>query len=89
MPMDIRLRDRVEMKKPHPCGEKIFEITRVGMDVKLRCTGCRAPRQRRALKRFSNGRRKPMNKKTRAMALILVVVMIVSLLASMVIPFLV
>ena len=95
MPMDIRLRDRVEMKKPHPCGEKIFEITRVGMDVKLRCTGCGhevmlpRPRQRRALKRFSNGRRKPMNKKTRAMALILVVVMIVSLLASMVIPFLV
>lgn len=30
-----------------------------------------------------------MNKKTRAMALILVVVMIVSLLASMVVPFLV
>ena len=30
-----------------------------------------------------------MNKKTRAMALILVVVMIVSLLASMVIPFIV
>ena len=45
--------------------------------------------RRRALRRFSNGRRKPMNKKTRAMALILVVVMIVSLLASMVIPFLV
>jgi len=22
--MDIRLRDRVEMKKPHPCGEKIM-----------------------------------------------------------------
>ena len=40
MPMDIRLRDRVEMKKQHPCGEKIFEITRVGMDVKLRCTSC-------------------------------------------------
>ena len=50
------------------------------MDIRLRD---------RALKRFSNGRRKPMNKKTRAMALILVVVMIVSLLASMVIPFLV
>ena len=28
------------MKKPHPGGEKILEITRVGMDVKLRCTGC-------------------------------------------------
>ena len=84
MPMDIRLRDRVEMKKPHPCGEKIFEITRVGMDVKLRCTGCghevMLPRAKAE---------KGINKKTRAMALILVVVMIVSLLASMVIPFLV
>ena len=52
MPMDIRLRDRVEMTKPHPCGEKIFEITRVGMDVKLRCTGCEMGiRDRRGLRR--------------------------------------
>ena len=40
MPMDLRLNDRVEMKKQHPCGEKIFQITRVGMDIKLRCEGC-------------------------------------------------
>ena len=38
--MDVRVGDKLQMKKPHPCGEKIFEITRVGMDVKLRCTGC-------------------------------------------------
>ena len=29
-----------EMKKPHPCGARIFRVTRVGMDVKLVCTGC-------------------------------------------------
>ena len=38
--MDLRLGDRVEMKKPHPCGEKVFMITRVGMDIKIKCTGC-------------------------------------------------
>ena len=38
--MDLRLGDRVEMKKPHPCGAKIWVITRVGMDIKLRCSGC-------------------------------------------------
>ena len=38
--MDIRVQDILVMKKPHPCGEKVFEVTRVGMDVKLRCTGC-------------------------------------------------
>ena len=40
MPMDLRLNDRVEMKKPHPCGERVWIVTRVGMDVKLRCTRC-------------------------------------------------
>ena len=38
--MDVRPADILVMKKPHPCGEKIFEITRVGMDVKLRCDSC-------------------------------------------------
>ena len=40
MPMDLRLNDRVEMKKPHPCGSRLFTVTRVGMDVKLKCAGC-------------------------------------------------
>ena len=38
--MDIRIGDRVDMKKQHPCGEKSFEVLRVGMDLKLRCCGC-------------------------------------------------
>ncbi len=38
--MDLRLRDRVELKKPHPCGSRQWEILRVGMDIKLRCLGC-------------------------------------------------
>lgn len=38
--MDLKLCDKVEMKKPHPCGEKVFTITRVGMDIKIKCTGC-------------------------------------------------
>ena len=32
--------DIVETKKPHPCGNKTWEITRVGVDFKLKCTGC-------------------------------------------------
>lgn len=38
--MELKLGERVEMKKPHPCGGRIFVLTRVGMDIKLRCTGC-------------------------------------------------
>ena len=38
--MDLRLNDIVEMKKPHPCGEKLWLVTRVGMDRKLQCTRC-------------------------------------------------
>jgi len=30
----------VELKKQHPCGSKIWEITRVGVDFKLKCKGC-------------------------------------------------
>ena len=40
MPMHLEIGDRVELKKAHPCGSKIFEITRVGMDFRIRCTGC-------------------------------------------------
>ena len=28
------------MKKPHPCGEHRFTVGRVGMDFRIRCTGC-------------------------------------------------
>ena len=38
--MDIKVGDRLMMKKNHPCGGAIFRVTRVGMDFKLVCEGC-------------------------------------------------
>ena len=37
---EIRLEDRVEMRKPHPCGSKEWVVTRIGADIKIRCLGC-------------------------------------------------
>ncbi len=38
--MDIRVGDRLELKKPHPCGSREWQVLRVGMDFKLRCVQC-------------------------------------------------
>ena len=38
--MQINVGDVVKMKKTHPCGCDTFKIARIGMDFKLRCTGC-------------------------------------------------
>lgn len=38
--MDIQVGDILEMKKPHPCGNKTFLVLRSGMDFKLKCQGC-------------------------------------------------
>ena len=38
--MDVRVGDTLEMKKPHPCGARRWQVLRVGMDFKLRCQGC-------------------------------------------------
>ncbi len=38
--MDIRIQDKLLMKKPHPCGAQTFVVLRVGIDLKLRCEGC-------------------------------------------------
>ena len=38
--MDIHVGDILTMKKPHPCGEKRWEVLRIGADFKLKCTGC-------------------------------------------------
>ena len=32
--------DTVELKKPHPCGNKNFKILRVGSDVRVICLAC-------------------------------------------------
>ena len=34
------LGDHVVMKKPHACGANLWEIVRVGADVKLKCMNC-------------------------------------------------
>ena len=34
------LGSKVIMKKPHPCKTNLWEITRVGVDVKIKCINC-------------------------------------------------
>jgi hypothetical protein len=38
----IELNDLVEMKKPHPCihHSKLFQVVRLGADLKIQCQGC-------------------------------------------------
>ena len=38
--MDYKLGDKVVLKKGHPCGENLWEILRLGVDLKLKCTKC-------------------------------------------------
>lgn len=38
--MDIQLGDIVKLKKQHPCGSHEWEVLRIGMDFRLKCTGC-------------------------------------------------
>ena len=38
--MEYNVGDIVRTKKKHPCGSKLWEITRVGVDFKLKCCGC-------------------------------------------------
>lgn len=37
---EFALGDVVEMKKPHPCGTNAWKIIRMGMDIRIKCTGC-------------------------------------------------
>lgn len=38
---EFNLGDLVEMKKPHPCGSKIWKVLRTGADIRIECQGCR------------------------------------------------
>lgn len=38
--MEYNIGDKVKTRKPHPCGSKEWEITRVGVDFKLKCLRC-------------------------------------------------
>ena len=38
--MVIEVGDVVKMRKSHPCGSDTWTLTRVGADVKMKCTLC-------------------------------------------------
>lgn len=40
MNKEYRLGSKVIMKKPHPCKTNLWEITRVGVDIKIKCINC-------------------------------------------------
>ncbi|MBR3117357.1 MAG: DUF951 domain-containing protein [Bacilli bacterium] len=37
---EYKVGTKVVMKKQHPCGTNLFEITRLGVDVKIKCVNC-------------------------------------------------
>lgn len=38
--LKINVGDILELKKPHPCGNKLFKVLRVGSDVRIVCQSC-------------------------------------------------
>ena len=40
MEKKYKLNDQVIMKKPHACGTNLWVITRMGVDIKLKCVAC-------------------------------------------------
>ena len=60
MEKSFEVGDLVEMKKPHPCGNKTWEILRVGMDFRIKCIKCERslllPREKfeKGFKRYAN-----------------------------------
>jgi hypothetical protein len=39
-PLDLRLGDRLRLRKEHPCGSRDWEVVRLGADIGLVCDGC-------------------------------------------------
>ena len=37
---NYKLGSKVIMKKDHPCKTNLFEIVRVGVDIKIKCINC-------------------------------------------------
>ena len=40
MKNEYKLNDIVEMKKPHACQTNKWQITRMGVDIKIKCINC-------------------------------------------------
>ncbi len=39
-PLDIRVGDIVQMRKPHPCGGDTWQVVRIGAEIGIRCLTC-------------------------------------------------
>lgn len=40
MPVKFNVGDIVKMRKVHPCGSDLWQVTRTGMDFGMKCQGC-------------------------------------------------
>ena len=38
--VDLRIGDRIGLRKAHPCGSREWRVTRLGADIGLVCDGC-------------------------------------------------
>ena len=39
-PLDLRIGDRLRLRKEHPCGSREWSVVRLGADIGLVCAGC-------------------------------------------------
>ena len=39
-PYEVAVGDVVELRKMHPCGSKVWTVTRIGADIGIKCQGC-------------------------------------------------
>ncbi len=39
-PLALRIGDQLQLRKPHPCGSREWEVVRLGADIGLVCAGC-------------------------------------------------
>mgnify|MGYP003299951065 CR=1 FL=1 len=40
MALGLKIGDVLQMKKPHPCGESLWTVTRLGADIGMNCQKC-------------------------------------------------
>ncbi|MFN2483918.1 MAG: DUF951 domain-containing protein [Candidatus Limnocylindria bacterium] len=38
--LELRLDDRIRLRKLHPCGSREWSVVRLGADIGLVCAGC-------------------------------------------------
>ena len=55
--LELNVGDRLNLAKPHPCGAREWQVTRIGADIGLACAGCarRVLLERREVERRFRG----------------------------------